>query len=132
MARLVLDTNIFISALGWGGRPGKVLKSCISGRHELLLSLELLEELASVLRHPKFDFIPVEKKVHLLKNLAIISEIVRPAIKLNVIPEDPADNKVLECAVAGAADYIISGDAHLLDLKQYSKVRIISAEEFVI
>jgi len=130
MARLVLDTNILISALGWGGKPKEVLESCILGKHELLMSAELMDELVSVLKRPKFDFIETEKKAQLLKDLAIIAEIIRPAIKLNAVPEDPADNKVLECAVAGKADCIISGDEHLLSLKAYSSVKVVSADGF--
>jgi predicted nucleic acid-binding protein len=83
--RVVLDTNILVSALGWRGAPHEILRSCLDHRHQLLLAAEL----------------------------------VRPGFKVEIIEEDPSDNRVLECALAGRAQVIVSGDGHLLSLEGF-------------
>ena len=131
MLRVVLDTNILISALGWKGASREILEKCINDKIRLLESNDLLEELINVLKRPKFDFIPPLKKAEFLRYLVEISEIIHPKENLETIKDDISDNKVLECAIEGNADYIISGDEHLLNLKQFKGIKIISAKEFV-
>lgn len=131
MFRLVMDTNILISALGWKGNERKILEGCILGKFQLVESLELLEELVNVLKRPKFNFIPAEKKAELFKCLVEICEIVYPNIKLDIIKEDIMDNRVLECALKGDVNYVITGDDHLLRLKKFRSIKIVSAVEFL-
>lgn len=112
--RIVLDTNTIISAIGWKGKERSILDMCLNGKHELIESPQLMSELYTVLQRPKFSFIPIDKKEKLITTLISISEMVIPNEKVIIIKDDPMDNIVLECALAGRAEYIISGDNHLL------------------
>ena len=131
MIKVILDTNTHISALGWKeGNPRKVLDLCILGKCRLIESIELIKEFVSVISRPKFSFINEEERNQLLIFLLQISILVEPKQKFNVC-EDPKDNMILECAVEGNADYIVSGDYHLLKLKEFKGVKIVTAKEFL-
>ena len=106
MLRVVLDTNVLISAVGWRGNPRKVLALCIEGKLDLIQTQETLKELERVLQRARFNFIPSEKKQELLRYLTDISIKVTPKENVKIIKEDPGDNKFLNCAVAGKANYI--------------------------
>lgn len=120
---VVLDTNTLISGLLWDGNEAKVIEK--AERHEIriYISQDLLKELEEVLKRRKFSEklqgkeYTVERAV---AKIALIAVLVRPTNKINVIKEDPDDNRVLECAVFAGADTIISGDAHLLKLQKYA------------
>jgi putative PIN family toxin of toxin-antitoxin system len=132
MIRIVLDTNTIISAIGWKhSKPRRILEACLSGKYLLVESPGLLKEFAAVMERPKFGFIPEEQKKELVTRLINYCEIVEPKKKINIIKSDPADNKVLECALEGKAQYIVSGDNHLLRLKVYMGIRIVTAAEFL-
>jgi putative PIN family toxin of toxin-antitoxin system len=132
MIRIVLDTNTIISAIGWKhSKPRRILEACLSGKYLLVESPGLLKEFAAVMERPKFGFIPEEQKKELVTRLINYCEIVEPTKKINIIKSDPADNKVLECALEGKAQYIVSGDNHLLRLKVYMGIRIVTAAEFL-
>ena len=132
MIRLVLDTNTLISAVGWrDSKPRKILEACLLGEYRLIESPDLLKEFMAVIKRPKFSFIPEEQKNELLARLGSHCEIVEPREKLNLIKGDPADNRVLECAIEGNAQYIVSGDQHLLQLKQFRETTILTASEFL-
>jgi putative PIN family toxin of toxin-antitoxin system len=131
MLRVVLDTNVLISAVGWRGNPRKVLALCTEGKLNLVQTRETLKELERVLQRARFNFIPAEKKQELLRHLTDISIKVTPKEKVEVIKEDPGDNKFLDCAVAGKADYIVSGDQHLLELKDYKGIKIVTPSELL-
>lgn len=122
--RIVLDTNITVSALLFGGLPRRLLQSALEGELTLATSSSLLAELEQVLRL-KFPHAPqaIWDTVALLNDLAIH---VVPAEAVSVIREDPADNRVLECAVTAHADAIVSGDRHLLVLKTFRGIPILS------
>ena len=131
MIKAVLDTNTLISALGWKeGNPRKIFELCILGKCRLIESMELIKEFVSVISRHKFSFINEEEKNQLLIFLLQISILVEPKQKFNGC-EDPKDNIILECAVEGNADYIVSGDQHLLKLKQFKGIKIITAKEFL-
>lgn len=129
-ARVVLDTNILVSALGWRGAPRKIVRSCLDHRHELLLSPDLLEEVERVLQYPKFSF-SSEEIVDYLALLTEAAELVRPDFHLSVIEADPSDDRILECALAGRAEVIVSGDGHLLSLKTFEEIPILLAQQFL-
>ncbi len=131
MPRVVLDTNVLISAIGWRGNPRKVLDLCIEGELSLVQTQETLKELERVLQRPKFNFISVEKRQELLGDLRRISIKVTPEKNIGVIQEDPEDNKFLDCALAGKADYIVSGDWHLLTLKEHEGIKMVTASELL-
>jgi len=129
--KITLDTNVIISALFWNGFPNAILRKCIRGEVELILSEEILEEVEEVLRKEKKFMMTekaiVEQKEELLK----IAKLVIPAKKLNVIKEDLKDNKILECGVAGKVNFIVSGDKHLLKIKEFGGIKIVTAREIV-
>jgi len=103
-----------ISAVGWKySKPRRILEACLSEKYLLVESPGLLKEFVAVMERPKFGFIPEEQKKELVTRLINYCEIVEPRKNLNIIKNDPADNEVLECALEGKAQYIVSGDNHL-------------------
>ena len=130
MNRVVLDTNIIISALFWTGPPRDVYNLVRENKIIMLFSEDMEREFIRVLGYPKFglsakEILPIV--IHLRNN----AELIRPAAALSVITADPTDNIFLECAVDGRADYIISGDKHLLDLDLYQGIHIIKPKDFL-
>ena len=128
--KVILDTNILISALGWRGNPKKILDLIVEGKIEIFTSESQLRELSKVLDYPKFEFTG-EQKDRLKSLILNISTIVKPVEKINVISKDPDDNMILECAVAGDVDYIVTGDPDLLILKEFRGIKIVKAKEFL-
>jgi len=131
MIRVVLDTNVVISGLFWKGNPHRLLMACKERKLKMVTSVDLLEELKTVLlREKKFGL--NEKKVkEIITAIAQVSEIVVPKERLSVIKEHLSDNRVLECAKEGNAQYIISGDKHLLSLEEYKGIKIVKPTEAV-
>ncbi len=128
--RVVIDTNVFISGLNFGGKPGEVLDLLIKEEMEVLVSPFILSELGSILRE-KFGWAD-EQVTRVLSLIEAKAIEVQPEQRISVIKEKDADNRILECAVAGEADYIISGDKrHILPLKKYSGIRILSPDAFL-
>lgn len=130
MIRVVLDTNILISAILFGGKPRQILERAIRGEVMIFVSESILEELKGVLERPKFGFSP--ERVHfLITEIMGIAGFVYPTRRIRVIQEDPEDNRILECAVEAGANYIITGDSHLLKLGNYQNVEILNAVAFL-
>jgi uncharacterized protein len=129
MIRVVFDTNVYISALMFGGLPGSLLDLAFLQSFLLVISPALLDELDEKLRL-KFE-VPVQDAAIIREKLESIAEIVRPDTVLHVIDEDPDDNRVLECAVKGSADYIVTGDRHLLKLGSYKSIPIVTVRQFL-
>jgi putative PIN family toxin of toxin-antitoxin system len=127
--KIVLDTNVLISAFFWNGNERKVLEKCRAKELDLLISPEILAELDAVLDR-KFS-VPEEKRAEYSKNIILISKLVFPNKRIAVIKADPSDNRILECAVDGEAEFIISGDGHLLKLEIYKGIEILTAKLFL-
>lgn len=128
--KVVLDTNIFISAILFKGEPGKIIDLAITETIEVYISDSILKEIEQVLIK-KFNLSPliVRTIIDEIKDYAVV---VRPKIKLNIIKADPPDNRVLECALEAKADFIVSGDKkHLLSLKKFKKIPLLSATQFL-
>src|SRR3989344_2693244 len=128
--KIVLDTNILISAFGWEGKPKEIFRRVLNHEFELIMSKKQLEELTRVLDYPKFEFIEDQK----LRFIAIITEIVtiiETEGTLNIIKDDLSDNIILESAIKSKTRFLVSGDDHLLSLKEYSGVKIVTASEFL-
>ena len=127
--KVVFDTNIFISAFVIpGSQAENAVLRIIEGRDVLLLSKGILDELLTVLS-TKFS----RDKEEISRVAVILSEIaewVVPSEKIKVLNDDP-DNRILECAVSGNADVIVTGDKQLLRLRGYEKTRIISLKEYL-
>jgi putative PIN family toxin of toxin-antitoxin system len=130
--KLVLDANVLISAYFWRGNPYKVFNRIVDGLDLLFISDEIVDEIDRVIRKPKLhttleqinDFIT--EIVELGKNVVISTQ-----DRITGVCRDPDDEKYIECAVACKADYIISGDRDLLDVKRYNDVSIISVSEYL-
>lgn len=127
--RVVFDTNIFISALVIpGSQAEKAILKIIEGDDILLLSKEILDEALSVLSE-KFSR-DREELSHVAVVLSGLGEIVSSTKKVWILRDEP-DNRILECALSGNADIIVTGDKDMLKLKVYEKVRIISLKEYL-
>lgn len=127
--RVVFDTNVLVSALVFpGGRGEQALQRIIEERDELIMSKAILDELLGVLAR-KFAR-DADDLAHVAVFLGELATTVRPARRLRVLKDAP-DNRILECAVAGRADAIVTGDLALLALKHYSGVRILSLREYL-
>lgn len=128
--RIVTDTNIYISAAGWKGREWLLIKACTDEIFELFISFEILYEIERVLNYPKFNFIEKIEKDWLFDVISETAHFVKPVRKLNITKTDLTDNKFLECAIEAKADFIISGDRHLLDLKEFQGIKILRTPDF--
>jgi putative PIN family toxin of toxin-antitoxin system len=128
--KVVADTNVIVSALFWRGNASKIIDLVEKGKIKLFTSVALLDELKKVLGYERFGL--GEKTVDdNVKYILTISEISSPKRRLKIIREDPADDKVLECALEGKVRYIVSGDMHLLRLRKFRGIRIIRAKELL-
>ena len=138
MIRAVLDTNVFISALFNPERPpAQILELALQGKIKLIISPQLLGEIERALTSPKIkkllkkrQMAPGEIGADIAKILKIT--VITPGILImGAVPDDPADCMVLPCAQEGQADFIVSGDHHLLDLDTYQGTKIVSSAEFL-
>jgi len=128
--RVVFDTNVLISALGWNAKPENCLKQVFQSSVEGCISSEMLDELQRVMEYPRFEFTDEEKQSFLEVILASF-HIVEPQVDIEVIEADPDDNMVVECAVESQADYIVSGDSHLTDVGEYKDIEVLTPTEFL-
>lgn len=122
MLRVVFDSNVYISALLFNGPPRTILELARKRKVILVASQPILSETTRKLRE-KFKW-PEHNIQKFLKQTSHLAELVDPKENLAVIAEDESDNRVLECAVAGQAHLIISGDKHLLGLKRFQNIPI--------
>jgi putative PIN family toxin of toxin-antitoxin system len=133
--RVVLDTNIVVSALVWGGVPYRLLQFGQTGEIEIVTSLALVAELADVLGRSHLTPLIAAQDMSamaLVTQYQSFTQSVTPQSVPAVIADDPDDDQVLACAVAGHADLIVSGDKHLHSLGgQYNGIPIVKAGEAV-
>ena len=130
MFKVVFDTNVLISAILFGGYPRKCLELAIEGKVELYITEEIIREFEGVLRREKFDL--TEENLHyIISSLDSIANFVPTGTRLDIIEKDPEDNKFLECAVTARADFVISGDAHLLEFSGFRRIKILSPADFL-
>jgi putative PIN family toxin of toxin-antitoxin system len=128
--RIVLDTNIFISAFFWGGNPRKIIERIIGGVDSLYITDEILNEIAQVLARPKFN-LDKSSIVCLINAIKEISVCIAAKGEVKGICRDSKDDMILECGWCCAADYIITGDDDLLSLKIFRGIEIITANHYV-
>ena len=133
--RAVLDTNVLVSAvLSAGSPPDSILRAWRSGDFELATSAALLRELETVLKRDhiagRLGWSSGERQAF-VRDLSERAILAAPRTRLEVVLADPSDNRVLEAAGAAQADYVVSGDRHLLDLKSYEGVQIVTPARFV-
>lgn len=126
--RAVFDTNVYISAFNYGGNPERAYRLANNRKFTLITSPFILRETARILRK---TFLWKEKDITTtVKQIARLAEIVIPTQEINKI-EHLSDNRILECAIEGKAHLIISGDRHLLNLKEFKGIPIIRVVDFV-
>ena len=127
--RLVLDTNVVVSGLLWGGPPKRLLDLAVSGDVALFSSTALLDELAGVLERRKFVAVLASRDVtaaFLTQRYGAVTTLVMPARVDRTVPADADDDQVMAAAVSARADAIVSGDGHLLALDPFRGIRIVS------
>jgi putative PIN family toxin of toxin-antitoxin system len=129
MMRIVVDTNVIISALVFGGLPREVLDGAAIGVYSLYFSPPIQAEVKRILKE-KFGWSAQEVQVR----TAVLWKIgvqVHPKVPLDAVPDDPDDNRVLECALAAGAHAIVSGDRQLLRLGSFESIPIQTARHFL-
>ncbi|MDH3317253.1 MAG: putative toxin-antitoxin system toxin component, PIN family [Gammaproteobacteria bacterium] len=127
--KVVFDTNILVSALVFpGGRGEAALRRIVEEQDQLVISKSILDELLGILGR-KFAR-DAEELAHAAVFLSELGILVKPRQRLRVVKDDP-DNRILECAIAGRADAIVTGDKALLALCEYQGVRILSLREYL-
>jgi putative PIN family toxin of toxin-antitoxin system len=130
LLRIVLDTNILVSAVIAKGKPRDLLRLAIQRRYLLVASSETIEEFVQVLQRPKFKM--SRNEVVKAKNVLVkTGKTVNVTSKRRVIQEDPDDDIFLNTALDGKADYIVSGDPHLLDLSKYKGIKIVTVDDML-
>jgi len=132
--RVVLDTNVWVSIF-FNKVLGEEFEELLeSGRIEVFVSEDILKEVARVLEYPKIKRVLESAGVtsrDVLEEILRVSSVVNPKEKLDVVAEDPDDDKFLECAVECGAEYLVSGDKHLLKVGEYRGIKVVPAREFL-
>ena len=128
--KVVLDTNIIVSALNFPGNERRILDLALRGRYDLYLSPFILQEVSGVLvRKFRWDEQRAMQAIQMLRSVAIIIE---PQPRPSVIQRNEADNRILECAVEASANYVVTGDRqHLLPLKEHQGTKIVTSVQFL-
>ena len=130
--RIVVDTNVVVSGLLFGGIPGKIIEAIKLNDTQLLITSDIFNEYLKVLSYPKFELTEDDINYLLYQVLLPHSEIVTDVTQEEVIiHQDPSDDKFLLCASEGQADYLISGDAHLTSLRKYQETVILTPSAFI-
>lgn len=130
MLRIVLDTNVLVSAIIHNGKPRKLFQMGIDGKYTILMSKATLDELSEVIQKPKFKMTS-EDIVRIVSALVETCENVRITSNFEVINNDPDDNVIINTAHDGNADYIFSSDKDIKDLKNFKKIKIVSVDEML-
>lgn len=138
MTRVVLDTNLVVSALlSPEGKPATILKMALNGEIDLVLSPAILEEISFVLNYERIVELCTKRSItrkntkDTLEKIAKTAIIVRGEADIRHIDKDPSDNMFLSCALEGKADFIISGDHHLTDLVSFEGISIVNPDTFL-
>lgn len=131
---VVVDTSVLISGILWTGLPHRLIELAEAGDITLCVTAEILQELREVLSRPKF-------MTKIQDRLTTVEEIMQSVLRLaalypapprvRIVQADPDDDKFIACALAAGAKYLISGDGHLLDVKEYAGVSIMTVREFL-
>jgi putative PIN family toxin of toxin-antitoxin system len=131
--KVVLDTNVWVSAFLWGGKPATIIQAAEDGQVSILISEDIVAEINEVLAYPKLEKIyrPQLRREDLIEQTLKIAKFVKAPNKIQIIQAHPADNKFLDCALASNADFIVSGDRHLLEVVSYKKTTIVTVNDFL-
>lgn len=128
--KIVLDTNIFISGIFWSGDSEKILYDWGNEKYELVMSTEIIREIIETLMDFKIQ-LPINMLLLWISILSMKSKIVEPEEKIDIVKDDADDNKFIEAAVEGKADYVVTQDNHLLKIKEFEGIKILTPKEFL-
>ena len=129
--KVAVDTNVLISALLFGGAPGKLVSLWQTNAIKPFASKEIVDEYLRGLTYPKFKLSEEEINFLLYQEILPFFDVIDARRGPQIIKKDPHDDKFIRCALAAEAIYIISGDRHLLALKSYQKIIILPPAEFI-
>ena len=128
--KVTVDANFLISATQWGYSVAhKLLKKFILSGVIIFTTQDILDEAAEVFERD-FEYSKNEAK-NIIKKILLFAKLIEPKQKIDIIKDDPDDNKVIECAIESSSDFIITYDRHLLKLKVYKRIKIIKPEEIL-
>ena len=128
MIRVLPDSNVIISAVFWAGKPYKVVSRGLKGDYQLVTSLEIIREVSNKLR---IKFLLPEEKIAELANVMLnLFRVVSVTTEV-IAARDKSDDKIIECAIDGKADFIVTGDPDLLVLKEFKGIKIVSPKDFL-
>jgi putative PIN family toxin of toxin-antitoxin system len=131
VTRVVIDTNVVVSGLLFGGVPGKLIALWRGGHIRPLASSVIIDEYLRVLAYPKFELSEEEINYLLYREILPYFEIVTVKRGRVIVKEDPSDDMFIRCAVAGKAEIIISGDRHLLSLRSHGGLKMVTPNQFL-
>ena len=131
MSRVVLDTNVLVSAIISNGKSRELLKKGIENQYSIVMSDLILKELITVLRRPKFDLSEDELQRTILAQIRT-AEVVKVKTKIKAVKEDPKDDMIIDTAIDGCADTIVTGDNHLLALKCFMGIKVTTVEKMLV
>ena len=132
--KVTVDTTVLISATFWYGASDKIIAKVERKEIQLMLSRDIIKEYAKVLDYKEIKDKILNKNLEMkrsINKIISLSTIVEPIEKLNIVKDDLDDNKILECAKTGKVNYIISQDEHLLKLKEFGGIKILTPKEFL-
>jgi putative PIN family toxin of toxin-antitoxin system len=118
----------------WGGSPARIIKVAEEGKVCIITSEEIVNEISRTLAYPRLKRVYEDAGIsrqQMMEAVFQVTKLVEVTTKIHVVPEDPADDKFLECAVDSKANYIVSGDEHLLKIGSYKRTRIVSVRQFL-
>jgi putative PIN family toxin of toxin-antitoxin system len=128
MLRVVVDTNVYISAIFWGGKPRHVIDLGRDGKIQIFTSEDIEQEILDKLM-TKFGLNSDDAGM-VMADFSTFTKPIRISRRIHVVKDDPDDDKFIECAMECDAEFIISGDKHLLNMKKYEGIDIINAATF--
>jgi len=129
MLRVVVDTNVYISAIFWGGKPRHLIDLGRDDKIQIFTSEEIEQEISDKLM-TKFG-LNADDAGRVMADFSTFTKSIRVSSRIHVVKDDPDDNKFIECAVECGAEFIISGDKHLLRMKKYKGINIMNAATFL-
>ena len=129
--RVVLDTNVLVSALLFKGVLSRFVELWRKGRIIPVISKETFEELTTVLQYPKFSLSKDEIKSLIEHEILSYFEVIEVVKAVKGVCKDPGDDKFVSCALSASADCVVSGDKDFCDLRQYKTVKIMNASDFL-
>jgi len=130
--KVVLDTNVYISAILWRPEASgeEILRLAGLDSFELVISRSIISEIEAILKEKfKWSKRQISETISYIRNIVTV---IKPDISISVVKNDPSDNKILECAVAAKANYIVTGDKnHILPIKEYKGIKIVNPAELL-